>query len=149
VETLGASSVTESARTDDDRKAIDALRDAWAAAVASGDARPLADLVTEDYEVWAHGAPPLRGPQTVVAMMGAALARYAVTQEYDPIETVIAGNWAFQRGVERIRAVPRDGSPAQENAQRALLVLRRGDDGRWRYARGMTNGLPATQTDDG
>jgi uncharacterized protein (TIGR02246 family) len=127
---------------DDDRKAIDALRDAWVAAVASGDARPLADLVTADYEVWAHGAPPLRGPETVVAMMGAALARYTVTQEYDPIETVITGDWAFQRGIERIRAVPRDGGPAQENAQRALLVLRRGEDGRWRYARGMTNGLP-------
>jgi ketosteroid isomerase-like protein/predicted nucleotidyltransferase len=126
----------------DDRAAIDAVRDAWMAVVASGDARGLADFVTPDYEVWAHGAPVMGGPQTVVALMGAALAKYSVKLSYDALETVIAGVWAFQRGVERIRAVPHDGGPAQEQAQRALLILRRCDDGRWRYARGMTNGLP-------
>ena len=126
----------------DDRAAIDAVRDAWVAVVASGDASGLANLVTPDHEVWTHGAPPMGGPQAVVAVMGAALGRYAVSQSYDPVETVVAGDWAFQRGIERIRAVPRDGGPAQENAQRALLILRRGEDGRWRYARGMTNGLP-------
>ena len=41
-----------------DRVAISALRDAWVAAVAEGDAPALADLVTHDYEVWAHGLPP-------------------------------------------------------------------------------------------
>ena len=125
-----------------DRAAVDALRDRWVEIVASGDARGLADLVTPDYEVWTHGAPALGGPQTVVAMMSAALAQFSVTQSYEPSETVIAGDWAFQRGIERIRAVPRDGGPGRENVQRALVILRRGEDGRWRYARGMTNGLP-------
>jgi ketosteroid isomerase-like protein len=74
--------------------------------------------------------------------MGAALARYAVTQQFEPIETIVAGNWAFQRGIERMRVEPRDGGPTREMTQRAMLILRRGDDGRWRYARGMTNGLP-------
>lgn len=126
----------------DDRAAIDALRDTWVAAVAAGNAHALADLVTPDYEVWAHGAPTLAGPDTVVTTMGAALARFAVAQQYEPIETIITGDWAFQRGIERIRVTPRDGGPSHESAQRALLILRRCDDGRWRYARGMTNGLP-------
>jgi uncharacterized protein (TIGR02246 family) len=125
-----------------DRLAIGALRDAWVAAVARGDARALADLVTDDYEVWAHATPPLAGPDVVVTAMSAALTKYAITQSYDPVETIVAGGWAFQRGIERIRGVPRDGGPAHEVAQRALLILRRGEDGRWRYARGMTNGLP-------
>ena len=127
---------------EDDRKAIDALRDAWIAVVATGDARGLADLVTADYEVWAHGAPMLRGPQMVVTTMGAALARYTVSQAYEPAETVVAGDWAFQRGIERLRVVPKGGGPAQELTQRALVILHREADGRWRYARGMTNGLP-------
>jgi uncharacterized protein (TIGR02246 family) len=131
-------------RPEDDRAAIDAVRDAWISAIASGNARALADLVTSDYEVWAHGAPTLTGPDTVVTTMGAALARYAISQSYEPIETVIAGDWAFQRGIERIRVVPRDGGPPHEVAQRGLLILRRGEDGHWRYARGMTNGLPAS-----
>ena len=127
-----------------DRAAIDALRDRWIAIVASGDVRELADLVTPDYEVWTHGAPALSGPRTVVATMSAVLAKYAVSQSYEPVETVIVGEWAFQRGIERIRVVPKGGGASQETAQRALLILRRGTDGRWRYARGMTNGLPTT-----
>ena len=128
---------------EDDRKAIDAVRDAWIAVVATGDARGLTDLVTPDYEVWAHGAPALSGPQMVVATMGAALARFSVSQAYEPTETVVAGDWAFQRGIERLRVVPKEGGPAQEHTQRALVILHRGADGRWRYARGMTNGLPS------
>jgi len=130
-----------------DRAAIDALRDRWVAVVASGDVRELADLVTPDYEVWTHGAQALTGPHTVVTTMGAVLTRFSVSQSYEPIETVIAGDWAFQRGIERIRVVPKGGGASQENAQRALLILRRGADGRWRYARGMTNGLPTTPSD--
>ena len=130
-----------------DRAAIDALRDRWVAVVASGDVRELADLVTPDYEVWTHGAPALTGPQTVVATMGAVLTRYSVSQSYEPIETIIAGDWAFQRGIERIRVVPKGGGAPQETTQRALLILRRGADGGWRYARGMTNGIPTTPSD--
>jgi uncharacterized protein (TIGR02246 family) len=129
--------------SEDAHREIDAVRDAWVAAVRDGNAAALADLVTADYEVWAHGAPPMRGPGTVVAAMGAALARFTIDQSYEPIETIIAGNWAFQRGIERVRATPRDGGAPHEAEQRALLILRRDDDGRWRYARGMTNGLPS------
>ena len=130
--------------TSDDtaRNAIDALRDAWVAAVAAGDAGALRDMVTPDYEVWAHGAPTLAGPDAVVAAMRAALAKYAITQSYEPIETVVSGDWGFQRGIERIRAVPLDGGPVSDVTQRGLLIVHRGEDGRWRYARGMTNGFP-------
>lgn len=138
----GSEAVGAAPLPEDDRKAIDAVRDAWIAVVATGDARGLADLVTPDYEVWAHGAPALSGPQLVVATMGAALAKFSVSQAYEPAETVIAGDWAFQRGIERLRVVPKGGGPAQEHTQRALVILHRGTDGRWRYARGMTNGLP-------
>lgn len=142
VESDFAEPVGKAPDDDGDRAGIDALRDRWVEVVASGDARGLADLVTDDYEAWTHGAPPLGGRQTVVAVMGAALAKSSVQQSYEPFETIVSGDWAFQRGIERIRATPRDGGPVRENVQRALVILRRGDDGRWRYARGMTNGLP-------
>ena len=139
----GPEPVCEALSDDADRAAIDALRDRWVEVVASGDACGLADLVTDDYEVWTHGAAPLGGPQMVVATMAAALARFSVEQSYEPSETIISGDWAFQRGIERIRATPHGGGEARESVQRALVMIRRGDDGRWRYARGMTNGLPA------
>ena len=124
------------------RRDIEALREAWVAAVRTGNAAALADLVTADYEAWTHGAPAMRGPEIVVAVMSVALARHSVEQAFEAMETVVSGDWAFQRGIERIRATPRDGGAPVTATQRALLILHRGGDGRWRYARGMTNGLP-------
>jgi ketosteroid isomerase-like protein len=125
-----------------DQSTPDAVRAAWVAAVAARDPDALRPLLTDDYEVWAHGAPPLTGVDGAVAAMRGAIERYDIVQSFDPLETIIAGEWAFERGVERMTVTPRDGTPPRSMSQRALLILRRGADGRWRYARGMTNGLP-------
>jgi len=127
----------------DDRAAIATVRDQWVAAVAARDVDAIRSLLTDDYEVWAHGTPPMRGADAAAAM-GAALGKFEIAQSFDPIETVVSGDWAFERGIERMVVTSRDGSaPARDVSQRALLILHRGADGRWRYARGMTNGLPA------
>lgn len=126
-----------------DLAAVAAVRDAWVAAVAARDTEAITDLLTDDYEVWAHGVAPIHGPQAAVAAMRAALDRFTIEQRFDPIETVVAGDWAFERGTEHMTVTPLAGGAPQTMSQRALLILRRGPDGRWRYARGMTNGLPA------
>jgi ketosteroid isomerase-like protein len=54
----------------------------------------------------------------------------------------VSGDWAFERGIERITVTPLEGGDSQTATRRALLILHRHGDGRWRYARGMTNGLP-------
>jgi uncharacterized protein (TIGR02246 family) len=133
--------MTESASAAD-RSALAALHAAWVSAVARGDATALRELLTDDYEAWAHGAPPPRGAQATAAAMAAAAARYAIEQHFEPLETVVAGDWAFARGLERVRITPRGGGESRVQEQRALLIMRRGADGRWRYARGMTNGPP-------
>ena len=125
-----------------DLSGIAAARSAWVAAVANGDADALGDLLTDDYEVWANGASPIVGPENAANAMRAALRQFQIEQSFEPFETIVAGEWAFERGIERMRVTPRDGGPSQTMSQRALLVLRRGTDGRWRYARGMTNQLP-------
>jgi ketosteroid isomerase-like protein len=125
-----------------DRSTPAAVRDAWVGAVSSRNADALHQLLTEDYEVWAHGVASLCGPDAAVAAMRGALERYDVVQSFEPVETVIADDWAFERGIERMSVSPIGGGPTQTMEQRALLILRRGADGQWRYARGMTNGLP-------
>ena len=125
-----------------DIEGIAQLHQEWMDAVTAGDAEALRDIVTDDYEVWAHATAPLRGPDAVVAAMRGALERYRVSPRFEPVETVVAGEWAFQRGIERMTVAPRDGGDSRTMEQRALVIMRRGDDGRWRYARGMTNGLP-------
>ena len=119
-----------------------ALREAWVAAVAAADAEALRPLLTDDYEVWANGAPALSGADAAVSAMRQALEAYLVEQQFDPIETVVTEHWAFQRGIERMTITPRAGGETRTVQQRALLILRRDSDGRWRFARGMTNALP-------
>jgi uncharacterized protein (TIGR02246 family) len=121
---------------------VERVRDAWVRAIASRDADALRPLLTDDYEVWAHGAPPIRGADAAVAAMRGALDRYDITQRFDPVETVVCGDWAFERGIESMTVTPIGGGSSRTASQRALLILRRDGDGRWRYARGMTNGLP-------
>lgn len=129
--------------TDDlDHGELSQVREAWIRAVTAREPEALRALLTDDYEVWAHAAPALTGPDAAVQAMRGALERYHIDQRFEPIETVITGDWAFERGVESMTVIPVGGGDARSITQRALLILRRGTDGRWRYARGMTNGLP-------
>jgi ketosteroid isomerase-like protein len=118
------------------------VRSAWMSAVTSGDAEALRPLITDDYELWPHARPPLRGIDATVAAMRAAMQQFRIEQHFETEETVIAGDWAFERGVETMTVTALAGGPSRTMTQRALLILRRGTDQRWRYARGMTNGLP-------
>jgi ketosteroid isomerase-like protein len=113
-------------------------------AIAARNADALRDLLTDDYEVWANAAPPIVGVEGAVTAMRGALERYRIDQRFDPTETVIAGDWAFERGIETMTVTPLAGDGARTMSQRALLIMRRGADGRWRYARGMTNALPTS-----
>jgi uncharacterized protein (TIGR02246 family) len=128
--------------SDADRAAVEQVRHEWVRAVAARDAEGLRNLLTDDYEVWAHGAPAIHGPDAAISAMRGAIERFHITQSFEPIETIICGDWAFERGVESMSVTPVGGGAAQNASQRAFLVLRRDPDGRWRYARGMTNGLP-------
>jgi ketosteroid isomerase-like protein len=125
-----------------DRSTPAALRAAWLAAIATRDADALRPLLTEDYEVWAHAAPPLQGREAAVRAMRAALDHYHIAQSFEPLESVVVGDWAFERGLERMTVTPVAGGEVRTLTQRALLILRRTGNGQWQFARGMTNGLP-------
>ena len=126
-----------------DQSTPEAVRAAWVAAVAARDPDALRPLLTDDYEAWSHGMPPFAGVDAAVNAMRGALERYDIVQSFEPIESIISGDWAFERGTDRMTVTPLDGGPPRSQAHRAILILRRGADGRWRYARGMTNGFPA------
>lgn len=118
------------------------LRAVWVAAIAAGDADALRPLLSDDYEVWAHATPALSGADAAIEAMRGALQRFRIEQSFDAIETVVAGDWAFERGIERVTVTPITGGASQTMTQRALLILRRDPDGAWQFARGMTNGFP-------
>ena len=103
-----------------------------------GGTERVVSLLTEDAEFWTHGAPAMKGREAAAAMFQAFFAAYTYEQSFETLERIVAGGWAFVRGTEHNRVTPRGGETV-EIRQRAFMVLRREPDGRWRYARGMTN----------
>jgi ketosteroid isomerase-like protein len=134
----------DASRQSADRTTPAGLRAAWIAAVAAGDADALRPLLAEDYEVWAHATASLCGIDATAAAMRAALARYHVEQSFEPVETVITGDWAFERGIETDDGDRRRRWNGPNGEATRMLILHRSADGQWRDARGMTNGLPTT-----
>lgn len=121
------------------------LFEQWRAAGRAGDAERLAGLVTEDAEFWTPGLPPMRGRDAVRTAFPPVFAQYEVDQEFTCQELVVSGDWAFARGLEINRATPRAGGAEILRRQRAFMVLRRDEDGQWRFARGMTHLPPEGQ----
>jgi len=118
---------------------IDGVLRAWARAYSGADVSGLLALLTDDAEFWTHGAPPLVGRDAVRAVLEQFFERFSVVQRFVEFERFVAADWALLRGEESTTLTPKAGGERIEHRQRAFSLLRRGSDGRWRFARGMTN----------
>ncbi len=121
---------------------LDDLHRAWADAVRDGDVERAIELLTPDYVLWASGARPLTGREDVRWLLTAAFAASRVEPVFEAEERLVSGDLAVERGWDVQTVRPRGGGPASTRRQRVFLVLRRGEDGRWRFARGMSQPGP-------
>lgn len=129
----------ERSRLAAERTAIEGTLSQWAAAILAADGEGLGSLVTEDAEFWSHGAAPLVGREALESAFQPFFASYELQQDFECQELIVAAEWAFMRGIEVNRMVPREGGDATVLRQRAFSVLKRRSDGVWLFARGMTN----------
>lgn len=121
----------EAAITDFNRQYLKAIND--------GDLAALASLTTEDHIMIAPGRPPLVGKQANIAAMERGFAQFDIDETWTPVETVIAGNWAYQRGTFTVIATPKAGGPGRNTSGHFLRIYRRQPDGSWRMTRDMFN----------
>jgi aminoglycoside 6'-N-acetyltransferase I len=121
--------------------AIDALYTAWSEAFCRQDLEAILDLLTPDYVLWAPGAPPM-DRDALRPRLAAALTAYEIVPSFEREERLVSGELAFERGwdVQQIR--PRDGGEIRSQRLGVFLLLRRGTDGKWRFARGMSQSGP-------
>jgi uncharacterized protein (TIGR02246 family) len=122
--------------------AIEALYAAWRDAIRRHDIEGVLSLLEPDYLLWSPGAAAL----TVDALrprLAVAFAAYDIEPSFERDEQIVFGDWAFERGWDVQAFSPRAGGPAQVQRQRVFLILRRGADSRWRFARGMSQPGPA------
>ncbi|NIM51389.1 MAG: SgcJ/EcaC family oxidoreductase [Gemmatimonadales bacterium] len=112
---------------------------AWREAVRQGDIEGVVDLITEDAEFWSQGATPVTGQAALTDAFRPFFADYELLQDFECHELVVRDDLAVMRGLERNHLIPRAGGDTVEVRQRAFSIMRRSTDGRWRFARGMTN----------
>ena len=120
---------------------IDRLYEAWSEAFRRRSVEGILDLLTPDYVLWPAGVAPVTR-ESLAPRLAAALTAYEVTPSFEREERLVSGDLAFERGwdVQQIR--PRSGGEVKTQRQRVFLVLKRGSDGRWRFARGMSRAGP-------
>jgi ketosteroid isomerase-like protein len=80
---------------------------------------------------------------------GRAFEQFLFDETWTPVETVVSGDWAHQRGAFTVVATPRDGGETRELSGNFLRIYERQPDGQWRMIRDMFNsGAPPPQADD-
>jgi uncharacterized protein (TIGR02246 family) len=121
---------------------IDLTFQEWALAFAAGDSERLVSLVTADAEFWSQEATPILGRTALRETFDEFFAQFSAEQRFIEVERLVQSDWAIIRGLEVNTLTPAGGSEVTEVRQRAFSVLRCENDGRWRFARGMTNQGP-------
>jgi len=122
-----------------DREAFLRLGQEWVEAVHHGDVDRLLDLVTDDVIFMPHNAPSIVGRTAVEQSYRAVFAGFEVDQTLAPEEIQVGGDWAFVRGTDAIEMKPLAGGDPIVGRGRGISILRRGQDGSWKFARGITN----------
>jgi ketosteroid isomerase-like protein len=119
-----------------DVAAIHSLAAEWSAAVREGRVADLADLMTDDIVVIHDDGRVVEGRPAVLEDLERAFALVRVEQVVESEETIVAGDWAFDRARVVSRLAAFRGGVVHTVASRTVTILQRdGRSGAWRMAR--------------
>jgi uncharacterized protein (TIGR02246 family) len=126
-----------------DIKAINALNDKLVAAMNSRDAAALAACYADDAVMMDPDQAAVEGKPAIQAAYearGKEMPKDTVTalQGINPLETQVAGDWAYQRGNYTVTITPKSGKP-MEMSYKYLTVYKRQPDGSWKMYRDISN----------
>lgn len=120
---------------DGDLSAIRQLSDRWIAALAAGEVETFADLVTDDIVVVHGNGRVVAGVREVLEDLRSGVERARVEQVVQPCETVVFGEYAFERARVHTRLVSRFDRATHESDSQTFSILRKDRTGQWRVAR--------------
>jgi ketosteroid isomerase-like protein len=117
---------------------IKKLQAAWICALKAADIECLIGMATDDVVAAHPGGKTTRGKRELAADFRRFFGKFRMDQRATSEETVVAGEWAFDRASVCTQVVPlTGGEPSQVNSE-VIVILRRGDDGLWKIARTMS-----------
>ena len=78
------------------------------------------------------------GTQAIQAVLEDFFKQNAARITHTPLETEVAGDWAYERGSITETVTPKSGKP-MEKSLKYLVILKRQPDGSWKVYRDMDN----------
>jgi uncharacterized protein (TIGR02246 family) len=116
---------------------IEKVKAAWIAAVRAGDAGRLLGMVTDDVVAMHPKGKTTQGNQELADDFRRFFAKFRMDQTATSEETVVAGEWAFDRARVGTKVTPiAGGGPSQVNSE-VIVILRRDADGFHKLARSI------------
>jgi uncharacterized protein (TIGR02246 family) len=122
-------------------EAVRATVSAIIAADNEGDVEKVARLYAPDAVLMPPGGEPVEGLAAIRAHYGSLFSRFSLRASLDSRETVVSGDWAFDRGTTDVVSTSKQTGETTEAHDKYLMVLRREEDG-WRIARLIWNRNP-------
>lgn len=125
-----------------DYAAIEAIEVEWQAAYGARDFEALADLYTEDGWVMARRRSAMRGRAEIRDFFAAVAenTKLAVVFDVEELEVIDDHAWNTARFALTYQSMT-GGKPVHDFG-RALIIYKKGDDGRWRIHRDMDTPSP-------
>ena len=123
-----------------DEAAIADFNRRYLGAINDGDSATLSSLTTEGHIMLAPGRQPIVGKAANDEANARVAKMFKIDEHWTPLETVISGDLAYQRGTFTVAATPKAGGETRNTSGNFLRIYRRQSDGSWRMVRDMFNG---------
>ena len=123
----------------DDLAAITGFNERYLEAINTEDIAALSALTTDGHVMLPPNQEPVVGKVANDAMNGGAFERYEFSETWQPVETVIDGDLAFQRGTFTTIVTPRGDGDRLEVSGSFMRIYQRQANGEWRMTRDMFN----------
>ena len=124
---------------EEDLAAIEAFNQRYLKAINDEDIAALSALTTEGHIMLAPNRPPIVGKAANDEVNGRAFDQFYFDESWTPVETVVSGDWAHQRGTFTVIATPRADGERREVSGNFLRIYARQPNGEWRMIRDMFN----------
>jgi ketosteroid isomerase-like protein len=126
---------------DQDVAAIAEFNRQYLKAINDGDIATLSSLTDEGHVMITPGRPPLIGKVANDAANGRAFQQVTIDETWTPVETVVSGDLAFQRGTYTVVATPKAGGNTTRTAGHFLRIYQRQPNGDWRMTHDTFNSV--------
>ena len=129
-----------------DLAAITEFNRKYLKAINDGDIATLSSLTDEGHIMITPGRPPLIGKAANDAANGGAFQRVKIDETWTPVETVVSGDLAYQRGTYTVAATPKAGGNTTKTSGHFLRIYQRQPNGEWRMTHDTFNSVPEPGT---